>query len=435
MHRRSFLFRSMPATVGLLVSGVARAASKRRPELTISRIVIQEARGRRLTPVAPNAYAAYRGYDVHEPVLRIQTAQGIEGFCNWRGPSERLRPLLGLDPFALFDWNGDVVRGAAEAHRRLLADLAGADIALFDLLGHALKRPVADVLGKRVRSDVAVYDSSLYMEDLLKPAELEDLVYMNHAVPGDPAERVARKAEWILAQPWKVTKLKIKIGRVKWMKSFDDALQRDIDVYNAVRRAVGKNVTLFVDGNDGYKARPMAAVDFARSVNSPGPYALEEMFPDVMLAETREEKQRLRAAGLKTKLADGEDNLGGMRQTSRVERIDGPKGGEPLFDIDQGDMNQSGYLRLKEAARDGALRGMTMAPHNFGSKLGFYAMIHLGLVTANWEFCESDDTQIPAFDYPGVSIRNGKAKLTGLPGVGWTLQEQHLEKPSLVLAI
>jgi L-alanine-DL-glutamate epimerase-like enolase superfamily enzyme len=115
-----------------------------------------------------------------------------------------------------------------------------------------------------------------------------------------------------------------------------------------------------------------------------------------------------------------------------VERF---KGGtrEPLFDIDQGDMNQAGYLRLRDAARDGADRGMTMAPHNFGSKLGFYAMVHLGLVTPNWEFCESDDTEIPALNASGFTIRKGVARLTGEPGVGWSLREEHLEKPSLVL--
>ena len=74
-----------------------------------------------------------------------------------------------------------------------------------------------------------------------------------------------------------------------------------------------------------------------------------------------------------------------------------------------------------------------MAPHNFGSKIGFYSMVHLGLVTKNWEFCESDDTQIPAVEAMGISVRKGMAKLTGEPGVGWRLREEHLEKPSLVL--
>jgi len=413
----------------------AATLAKRPPELRITRVVVQDARGRRLTPVAPNAYAPYRGYDVSEPVLRIQTAQGIEGICHRRGTPEQLRRLLGLDPFALFEWDGDVVRGPAPAHRAFLADLAGADIALFDLLGRAMRRPVADLLGERVRREVSAYDSSLYMEDLLKPSEREGLVYLKGAAPADPAEWVARKAVWVLAQPWGVSTLKIKIGRANWMASFDEALARDIAVFNAVRRAVGEGVTLFVDGNDGYKARPLAAADFARAVDSPKPYALEEMFPDALLAETQELKRLLRAAGLTTKLADGEDNLGGIRTESRVARHAAATGDgdEPLFDIDQGDMNQAGYLRLRETARDCAPRGMTMAPHNFGSKMGFYAMVHLGLVTKNWEFCESDDTQIPALDPTGFSVRNGLVKLAGEPGVGWRLREDKLEKPSLEL--
>lgn len=433
MHRRHFLFRSLPVSVGLLAGPPILRAAGKRPELRITRIVVQTARGRRLTPVAPNAYAPYRGYDAAEPVLRIQTSQGIEGFCHRRGTPEQLKRLLGLDAFALFDWDGDVVRGPAETHRQLLADLTGADIALFDLLGRALRRPVADLLGSRVRRGVEVYDSSLYMEDLLKPTDREGLAYLKGAAPSDPAELVARKAEWVLSQPWGVRTLKIKIGRAKWMKSFDEALERDIAVYNAIRRAVGRDVTLFVDGNDGYAARPLAAAHFARAVDRP--YALEEMFPDALLGETHEVKRLLRAAGLKTKLADGEDNLGGIREKSRVERFTAgnDKRDEPLFDIDQGDMNQAGYLRLRETGRDCARRGMTLAPHNFGSKMGFYAMVHLGLVTKNWEFCESDDTQIPALDAPGFSIRKGKAKLTGEPGIGWRLREEHLEKPSLVL--
>jgi len=397
---------------------------------------VQEARGRRLTPVAPNAYAPYRGYEVREPVLRIQTAQGLEGFCHRRGTSEQLKQLVGLDPFALFEWDGDIIRGPAEAHRALLADLTGADIALLDLLGRALRKPVADLLGERVRRQTAVYDSSLYMEDLLKPEELKDLAYVKGSLPSNPVELVARKAEWVLAQPWAVRTLKIKIGRAKWMSSFDEALQRDIEVFQAVRRAVGKSVTLFVDGNNGYKARPMGALDFAKAVRAQDLYAMEEMFPDEsLLGDTHELKRLLRADGLKTKLADGEDNLGGIRPKSRVERYvpPQPKREEPLFDIDQGDMNQAGYLRLRETARDGARRGMTMAPHNFGSKLGFYAMVHLGVVTPNWEFCESDDTQIPALEVPGVSVRRGQARLTGEPGVGWRLREEHLEAPTLAL--
>ena len=98
-------------------------------------------------------------------------------------------------------------------------------------------------------------------------------------------------------------------------------------------------------------------------------------------------------------------------------------------------MNRNGYLRLRTDAEDCAKRGMTLAPHNFGSKLGFYAMIHLGLVTPNWEFCESDDTQIPALNPSGFVIERGVARLTNTPGLGVKLREDRLEKPSVRLEI
>ena len=99
-------------------------------------------------------------------------------------------------------------------------------MALLDLLGKAMKRPIADLLGKRPRDKVRVYDSSLYMEDLLKPGESDGLAYLKDSPTEDPVERVARKARWIISQPEGIKILKIKIGRVKWMESFDAALQR-----------------------------------------------------------------------------------------------------------------------------------------------------------------------------------------------------------------
>ena len=59
---------------------------------------------------------------------------------------------------------------------------------------------------------------------------------------------------------------------------------------------------MFVDGNDGNKARSLAA-DFGRAVENC--YALEHMFTDALPGETHEEKRLLRLAGLKAKLTDG----------------------------------------------------------------------------------------------------------------------------------
>jgi len=435
VNRRDFL--GAAAAAGLPVRSPSTAATagapRRARELRITRILVQPARGRRLTPVAPNAFAPYRGYEVTDPVLRIQTAQGLEGIGCHRGPPGPLAPLLGFDPFDLFDWEGDTVRGVAERHAALLAGMAGADVAVLDVLGKAVGRPVADLLGRRVREGVRVYNSSLYMEDLLTPRERDGLAYLAGPPPEDPAEMVARKAVWLLGQPGGIRIFKIKIGRAKWMGSFADALERDIAVVRAVRRAMGDDVTLLVDGNNGYNARPTAAADFALATAEENLYAMEEMFDEEMVPEVRELKYRLRAAGLATRLADGETHRGGIPRRLLAERAAGPGPEEPLFDIDQPDMYANGFVRMTAIAQVCARHGVTVAPHNFGSKLGFYPQVHLGLVTPNWEFSETDDSAFPALRADGFRVVNGRAELTGAPGLGVTLDEARLDRPTLLL--
>lgn len=431
MNRRTFIGCASSVGLGLLAPGLRRAIAADARELRINRVVVQEARGRRLTPVAPNAYAAYRGYDVAETVLRIQTTQGVEGICHSTGSPDALKRLLGMDPFALFKWDGDRVVGPTDEHRELLAKLGGADVALFDLLGKAMKRPCAELLGKPIRPAVPVYDSSLYMEDLLKPAQLEGLAYLDGTAPADPIERVARKATWLLnGRPEGFRAIKIKIGRVKWMESFDAALARDVAVTQAVRRAVGAGVRIMVDGNKAYAPRPLAALDYAKAVAGSDVYFMEEMFPEVDLENLRELKKGLRAANNPIKLAAGESYGGGIPERVYTQRFEGPRGGEPLVDVEQADMNAHGFLRLRAKAAVENELGMTMAPHNFGSKLGLYAQVHLGLVTPNWEICETDDSEFPAFRADGIVVADGVAKLSGQPGLGVTLNEDSLAKPS-----
>jgi L-alanine-DL-glutamate epimerase-like enolase superfamily enzyme len=433
MNRRAFLRSGIAAGLALSTGRPTTARAARSTgvrELRITRILLQNALGRRLTPVAPNAYAPFRGYEVKEPVLRIFANNNLEGICHNQVKPELLQKLIGLDPFALFEWNGDVIKGPAEQHRSLLAELRGTDIALLDLLGRAMRRPVAALLGKTIRRTVKVYDSSLYMEDLLKPDQRFGLAYLKGAAPQDAAEFVARKAEWVLERPEGVRILKIKIGRAKWMNSFDAALERDIAVVKAVQSAVGNSVTLFVDGNDGYGSRPLAAADFALGVADAKLYAMEEMFSEEKTVELRAVKNRLRGVGLSTKLADGENFIGGIPEQYLAERFEDAK---PLFDINQPDMNATGYLRLQSAAAASARYGLTVAPHNFGSKLGLYAQVHLGLVTPNWEFCEMDDSQFPAFDARGIHFSKGVAQLKSEPGLGVTLREDALEKPTVAI--
>ena len=137
---------------------------------------------------------------------------------------------------------------------------------------------------------------------------------------------VARKAAWLLERPGGVRTFKIKIGRARWMESFDAALARDVAVVAAVRRAVGDGATLLVDGNNGYRQRPLAAAEFALATAGERVFAMEEMFDEELVAEAREVKRRLRAAGWRPSSPTARPIRGGIPAALLAERFTGPDG-------------------------------------------------------------------------------------------------------------
>jgi D-galactarolactone cycloisomerase len=214
-----------------------------------------------------------------------------------------------------------------------------------------------------------------------------------------------------------------------------DANARDIAVTRVVRAAIGPDVRLFVDGNRDYGNRPPAAIAYAEAVRDCRIEFLEEMIPEAQAGDLRKLREALRAAGNPVRLASGEGNVGGILDSVYTQTIAGPRGPEPLIDIEQADMNRNGFLHIRTKAARERPMGMTFAPHNFGSKLGFYAQVHLGLVVPNWEASEIDDVSFPAIRGEGFVVRNGEAKLTGLPGLGVRLEASALEKPTVDLSV
>ncbi len=431
LSRRRFLAQSscgLLATAGLMTAGLVRPrrAIAGANELKITRIVVQDAPGRRATPVAPNAFAEYRGYEVTEPLVRIQTNQGLEGLTRRLNPERdrsQLQKLIGLNPFELFDWNGEYYAGPAEPYRQLLTagGLGGIDLALFDLLGKALERPVADLFGPRVRAAVDVYDSSLYMDDLLTPEQRTGLVYLEgHAMPEHDAELVARKAEWLVGQHYREEGLrifKIKTGRARWMASYREALERDIAVFRAVRHAVGPHFTLFVDVNNGYRQDPTAGKRFIEETSDVQLFGLEEMFDEREVARHREVMEHAWSLGLRIRNIDGETR--GIPSAVLAETISTPRGERSLFDINNPSFSHGlGFVQVAQIAAECRPLGIRIAPHNFASKIGFVASVQLGFSVPNWAFVEIDDSRFPALRYPGLEICNGRARLTGAPGLG-----------------
>lgn len=426
------------ATGPAQATGWQGASGVKLPDLRISRILVQDTKGRRLTPVARNAYADYRGYDVSETILRIRTANGQEGVARAATSNPALlRRLIGLDAVDLFRWSGDRITGPAPEHAALLAELGGTDVALVDLIGRAMKKPAYALLGQPVRDQIAVYDSSLYMEDLLTPAQLKDVAYLQgRGVPNDPVQLPAIKAEWILrTRSEGIKSLKIKTGRSRWMETPEIALQRDIAITRAIRAAVGPDIQLMVDANKDYRPAPERGTVYAAGVKDARIYMLEELFPETQTDALIALRRALRAADDPVKLAYGESHDGGVPEQVFKRRVSIPGGRtEPLVDIEQADMNAHGFLYLRTRAQTQQPLGMTMAPHNFGSKMGLYSMVHLAMVVPNWEICELDDSMFPGIRADGIQIRDGVGRCTGSPGLGVALVEDHMSPPKVDLS-
>ncbi|MCX8188471.1 MAG: mandelate racemase/muconate lactonizing enzyme family protein [Nitrososphaeria archaeon] len=98
--------------------------------------------------------------------------------------------------------------------------LAGVDIAIWDLKGKILQRPVYDLLGGKFRGQLKAYASSI--------------------VFGKPEEMAKRAREWVDEGH---DQIKVKVGM---------GVERDIENLKTIRDEVGKDVEIMVDANSAY---------------------------------------------------------------------------------------------------------------------------------------------------------------------------------------
>lgn len=109
----------------------------------------------------------------------------------------------------------------------LLQALSGIDIALWDIAGKAFDLPLYQMLGGAFRERIPVYGYGMMLQ----------------RVP-DLESRFAAESQAIVGQGFKAVKMKIGLGTKK-----------DLSLVEAVRRAVGSDISVMVDANHCYTAR------------------------------------------------------------------------------------------------------------------------------------------------------------------------------------
>jgi len=97
------------------------------------------------------------------------------------------------------------------------------------------------------------------------------------------------------------------------------------------------------------------------------------------------------------------------------------------IDLYQLDVNAVGCEGLMEEAALCAPYDGFIAPHTWGTLLGFYAQLHVARAIPNFYSGEQDPLSHPAIITEGYKIENGLAMVPSSPGFGLKLDESKLK--------
>jgi L-alanine-DL-glutamate epimerase-like enolase superfamily enzyme len=140
----------------------------------ITRIRVASAQGHFHKFVAMNAYDKVpKGETYEHALIRIETNRGVEGIGagTYAQPDAAfytaLKSLIGEDPLELLQIGNGQAAGPSAKLLPVLASYPHLDIALFDLAGKLVNKPVWQWLGEEDRPRVPAYDGTLYFSDVL----------------------------------------------------------------------------------------------------------------------------------------------------------------------------------------------------------------------------------------------------------------------------
>src|SRR4051794_40821090 len=163
---------------------------RERSELRITRARVLPATGDSPKMIGNNSRLPSHGAQTRDPVLLLETADGLTGIGRVRGPVEEELPgVLGHSAWEFWTEPAGVTLTACE-------------FAIWDLVAKARGVPVYGLLGGTPGA-VDVYDGGLYFCDLLFPER--------------PLERIREEAAESVGRGFRQIKMKVGRGH-KWME-------------------------------------------------------------------------------------------------------------------------------------------------------------------------------------------------------------------------
>jgi L-alanine-DL-glutamate epimerase-like enolase superfamily enzyme len=266
--------------------------------------------------------------------------------------------------------------------------LAGIDTALWDLYGQITQKPVAELLGGKVRP-LPAYGSSMRRD----------------ISPADEAARLVRLRDTLGSKAFKI-RLGTPGGRNR-----DAAPGRSEAIIPAVRKAVGPDIVLFADANSCYT--PDRAIELGKRLEDSNYEAFEEPCPYWELEWTQEVTRTL-----KMDVQGGEQD-NDMAQWRRMIAM-------RAVDVVQPDICYTGGItRAWRVAKMAAAAGLVTRPHAANVSLVTVFTMHMlaALPTGEEvEFSIEDDAAVTRaarsmFD-PILEMKDGHAVMPEGPGWG-----------------
>jgi L-alanine-DL-glutamate epimerase-like enolase superfamily enzyme len=315
-------------------------------------------------------------------------ASGVEAF-------DGLRTLVvGEDPFEVERLWDKVYRGSIYWGRRGVAIqvLSGLDIACHDIIGKAVGRPLHKLLGGAYRDRVRAYASTLFRPD-----------------PDD----IKRACAGYLARGFTA----VKFG---W-GAFGRDRRRDVELVAAARQALGPEVDLLVDA--GWKVNRSAydAIELLRRLEPYDVYWLE----DFLHPECYEGYARVKAAGVRTRLAAGEQEATAWGFHDLIWR--------GRVDVVQPDLGRcGGFSQMRRIAWEAERAGVDVCPHAWLTDLLAAAALHVNACLPRSLFLEYNVCDSPMLR---EVIRNplglepdGTVRVPQGPGLGVEVDERAVER-------
>ena len=342
-------------------------------------------------------------------LVEITTDEGITGWGECYGPAmvnktiietQYRSRVIGRDPF-------DVEVVWEDLYNRIkdygltgmtICALSGIDIALWDVMGRAVGKPIHKLIGGAHRTELVAYATGLYFID------------MNRLV-----EEAVEEALLYKAQGFRAVKMKIGLGDAKL----------DIRRIAAVREALGDDVQLAVDANHCFTVP--AAIKLGREMEKLDLLWFEEPISPEDHAGYVEVSRALDLA-----VAGGENDFTrwGFRDVIATKAMD----------IVQPDVCAAGGIsECRKIAAMASAHGVECVPHAWGSAVGLAATVQFLAALPDTPpafrpmppMLEFEQTPNPLRDHlalePIVQVK-GIVRVPDGPGLGIEVDRAVLEK-------